>query len=315
MRALTAIGAAVLCGLAALAPAAAAPGADAARDRIRALEQQVIEADRGIAKARAAERTAAARLASAEQRLARTHAELGRRASAHRAGQALLAKRLREIYRDGVDDPLVTALLSTGGLAALASQQASAERSAREDARLVARLRADRREVAVIERARSREEATARAARDEAAGHRADLEGLKASRTTALAKARTALARIEARERRARVRDERAATAPLAPGATRATTPRNGRWPAVPGGPSRAVLERIAWCESRGNPTSIGGGGQFRGKYQFMQSTWEAMGGTGDPAAASEAEQDYRAALLFVKWGPGQWPVCAAFAR
>ncbi|MFM9135933.1 MAG: transglycosylase family protein [bacterium] len=46
-----------------------------------------------------------------------------------------------------------------------------------------------------------------------------------------------------------------------------------------------------------------------------MQSTWEAMGGTGDPAAATEAEQDYRAAVLFVKWGAGQWPVCAAFAR
>ena len=46
-----------------------------------------------------------------------------------------------------------------------------------------------------------------------------------------------------------------------------------------------------------------------------MTSTWEAMGGKGDPAKASEAEQDYRAALLFVKWGPGQWPVCAAFAR
>ena len=75
------------------------------------------------------------------------------------------------------------------------------------------------------------------------------------------------------------------------------------------------MLDRIAQCESGGNPRSIGGGGQFRGKYQFMQSTWEAMGGTGDPAAASEAEQDYRAAVLFVKWGPGQWPVCAAFAR
>ena len=315
MRALTAIGAAALCGLVAIAPAAAAPGADAARDRIRALEQKVVEADRGIAKARVAERTAAARLTKAQQRLERTQGDLEVRASAHRAGQAVLATRLREIYREGVDDPLVTALLSRDGLAALASQQASAERSAREDARLVARLRADRREVAVIERARSREESIARAARDEAAGHRADLVGLRASRAAALRTARKALARIEARERAAGARDERAATAPLAPGATRATTPRNGRWPAVPGGPSRAVLERIAWCESRGNPRSIGGGGQFRGKYQFMQSTWEAMGGTGDPAQATEAEQDYRAAVLFVKWGPGQWPVCAAFAR
>ncbi|MBU6363522.1 MAG: transglycosylase family protein [Acidobacteria bacterium] len=197
----------------------------------------------------------------------------------------------------------------------MASEQANAERTAREDARLVARLRADRREVALIERARSREEAAAREARDEAAGHRADLEGLRAARSTALAKARTALKRIEKRERDSAAPGAGAGTAPLAPGATHATTPRNGRWPAVPGGPSRAVLDRIAQCESGGNPRSIGGGGQFRGKYQFMQSTWEAMGGTGDPAAATEAEQDYRAAVLFVKWGPGQWPVCAAFAR
>lgn len=315
MRALTAIGAAALCGLAAIAPAAAAPGADAARDRIRALEQKVIEADRGIAAARTAEDQAAKRLAAAERRLAKAGATLQARAGAHRAGQAVLARRLREIYRDGEGDPLITLLLAGGSLSALASEQANAERTAREDARLVARLRAGRREVALIERARSREEAAAREARDEAAGHRADLEGLRAARAAALAKARRALGRIEAREERAVGGGGRDATAPLAPGATRATTPRNGRWPAVPGGPSRAVLDRIAQCESGGNPRSIGGGGQFRGKYQFMQSTWEAMGGTGDPAQATEAEQDYRAAVLFVKWGPGQWPVCAAFAR
>lgn len=315
MRALIAIGAVALIGLTALGPAASAPGSDSARERIRSLEQKVLEADGAIRAARAAERRAAERLVAAQRRLGSASDRLEQRAGAHRAGQAVLATRLRDIYRDGETDPLVTLLLSGNGLAALASQQAMAERSAREDARLVARLRADRREVALIERARSREEAEAREARDDAAGHRADLQGLRASRAAALAKARRALARIEARERAAGRSADRGATSPIAPGATTATTPRNGRWPAVAGGPSRAVLERIAWCESRGNPQSIGGGGQFRGKYQFMQSTWEAMGGTGDPAAASEAEQDYRAALLFVKWGPGQWPVCAAFAR
>jgi hypothetical protein len=34
------------------------------------------------------------------------------------------------------------------------------------------------------------------------------------------------------------------------------------------------------------------------------------MGGTGDPAAAPEAEQDYRAALLYVRSGSSPWPVC-----
>src|SRR5689334_8959746 len=34
-------------------------------------------------------------------------------------------------------------------------------------------------------------------------------------------------------------------------------------------------LQAIAQCESGGDPTAIGGGGSFRGKYQFMQSTWD----------------------------------------
>jgi Transglycosylase-like domain len=69
-------------------------------------------------------------------------------------------------------------------------------------------------------------------------------------------------------------------------------------------------LEAIAACESGGDPTAIGGGGAFRGKYQFTYETWAAMGGSGDPAAAPEAEQDARAAKLLATAGPGQWPVC-----
>ena len=69
-------------------------------------------------------------------------------------------------------------------------------------------------------------------------------------------------------------------------------------------------LEAIANCESHGNPRSIGGGGLYRGKYQMTTSIWAAVGGKGDPAAASEEEQDRRAALLYKRSGPGQWPVC-----
>jgi hypothetical protein len=71
-------------------------------------------------------------------------------------------------------------------------------------------------------------------------------------------------------------------------------------------------LEAIAQCESGGNPRAIGGGGAYRGKYQFSYSTWAAVGGSGDPAAAPEAEQDKRAAMLYARSGPGQWPVCGA---
>jgi peptidoglycan hydrolase-like protein with peptidoglycan-binding domain len=70
------------------------------------------------------------------------------------------------------------------------------------------------------------------------------------------------------------------------------------------------ALEAIAQCESGGNPQAVGGGGQFRGKYQFTQETWAAVGGSGDPAAAPEAEQDRRAAMLYAQSGPSQWPAC-----
>jgi hypothetical protein len=76
------------------------------------------------------------------------------------------------------------------------------------------------------------------------------------------------------------------------------------------GAKASPALQAIAACESGGNPSAIGGGGAYRGKYQFSYSTWAAVGGSGDPAAASEAEQDARAAQLYARSGPGQWPVC-----
>jgi hypothetical protein len=69
-------------------------------------------------------------------------------------------------------------------------------------------------------------------------------------------------------------------------------------------------LDSIAICESHGNPRSIGGGGIFRGKYQFMFSTWASVGGKGDPARAPEREQDLRAAMLLNRSGSSPWPVC-----
>jgi hypothetical protein len=70
-------------------------------------------------------------------------------------------------------------------------------------------------------------------------------------------------------------------------------------------------LQAIAQCESGGDPRAIGGGGLYRGKYQFNVGTWQSVGGKGDPAAAPEAEQDKRAAILYARSGPGQWPVCS----
>ncbi len=69
-------------------------------------------------------------------------------------------------------------------------------------------------------------------------------------------------------------------------------------------------LEAIAECESGGDPTAVSASGKYRGKYQFDLETWRSVGGTGDPAKASEAEQDRRAAKLFKREGSAPWPVC-----
>ena len=72
----------------------------------------------------------------------------------------------------------------------------------------------------------------------------------------------------------------------------------------------RQQLASIAACESHGNPRAIGGGGTYRGMYQFSFSTWQVVGGSGDPAAASRHEQTWRAWLLLSRHGAGHWPVC-----
>jgi hypothetical protein len=78
----------------------------------------------------------------------------------------------------------------------------------------------------------------------------------------------------------------------------------------LPGGVSQATLDTIGACESGGDPTAVSSDGSYRGKYQFDYGTWESVGGSGDPAAAPESEQDYRAALLYAQSGSSPWPVC-----
>jgi hypothetical protein len=75
-------------------------------------------------------------------------------------------------------------------------------------------------------------------------------------------------------------------------------------------GIDQSTLDAIAACESGGDPTVVDASGTYRGKYQFDLGTWASVGGSGDPAAAPEAEQDYRAALLMSRAGSSPWPVC-----
>lgn len=64
----------------------------------------------------------------------------------------------------------------------------------------------------------------------------------------------------------------------------------------------------IAQHESGGNPATDTGNGYY-GMYQFTLSTWQAAGGTGNPANASAAEQTAVAQRVQQMQGWGAWPV------
>lgn len=72
-----------------------------------------------------------------------------------------------------------------------------------------------------------------------------------------------------------------------------------------------AFLARVRACESGGNYSIVSSTGRYRGAYQFSVQTWRGVGGSGDPAAASPAEQDARALALLRLQGKRAWPVCS----
>ena len=80
----------------------------------------------------------------------------------------------------------------------------------------------------------------------------------------------------------------------------------------MPTGDPATILAQIAECESGGDPTAVSPTGQYRGKYQFSQPTWEALGGTGKPDEAEETVQDELALALYNERGLAPWPSCGA---
>jgi LysM repeat protein len=69
-------------------------------------------------------------------------------------------------------------------------------------------------------------------------------------------------------------------------------------------------LAAIRACESSGNYGAVSADGLYRGAYQFDVQTWQSVGGSGDPASASAAEQDARASQLSAQRGSNPWPNC-----
>ena len=72
-----------------------------------------------------------------------------------------------------------------------------------------------------------------------------------------------------------------------------------------------STWDALAECESGGD-WSINTGNGYYGGLQFSLPTWEANGGTGNPADASRAEQIRVAENVLATQGWGAWPSCSA---
>jgi hypothetical protein len=81
----------------------------------------------------------------------------------------------------------------------------------------------------------------------------------------------------------------------------RKTTTNEKRW-----------AHRTAECESGGNPRAIGGGGAYRGAFQFLRSSWRTSPKSpgGDPIRYTYRVQAVVAIHLKRKMGTKPWPVC-----
>jgi LysM repeat protein len=75
-----------------------------------------------------------------------------------------------------------------------------------------------------------------------------------------------------------------------------------------------AAWRKVAQCESSGNPRAVNPAGYY-GLFQFDLQTWRSVGGSGNPANASAAEQLMRAKKLYAQRGAQPWPVCGRYLR
>jgi hypothetical protein len=82
----------------------------------------------------------------------------------------------------------------------------------------------------------------------------------------------------------------------------------------VGGGVDELNWYALAGCESNHDPNAYTSRGPYYGLYQFSMSSWQLVGGQGDPRDASVNEQTYRAKLLYKRAGDSSpWPTCGHY--
>lgn len=86
-----------------------------------------------------------------------------------------------------------------------------------------------------------------------------------------------------------------------------------GRGNEPPAGDAPLACIRSYEQGKAGYATDTGNG--YYGAYQFDLQTWAGVGGAGNPAHASPAEQDMRAQMLYDRRGLAPWPTPAVMCR
>ncbi len=305
-------------------------------EAVRHLEVEIAGYDARYAQASQAYEAARTRLAEVRERIATNTVQLKVTERKYVRSQAVLADRVSAMYRQPQPSQ-VEVLLRSGSFSDFVSGASFMQRVRRQDSDVVTTARENR---DAIKRQRTQLIADQKEAKEQSAEtHRqvAEVNAVRIQRHQVLNSARARLTTMIAVEQRRqadaarlaalrsaeqrisrRARDDRGPSTSRSPAivpvSTTTTTPSTSTpttTPAATTTPPNGALSAIAQCESGGNATAVSPSGLYRGKYQFDPGTWSSLGGQGsDPAAASEAEQDRVAALLYSQQGASPWPVC-----
>ncbi len=298
---------------------------DAQRAQVRAIEAE-------LAAVQSRSSTAAAQYGDASAQFRQLQAEVrdnGRdlkiQTVVYGRAQERLAQRLVQLYT--TEPPsTVEVLVSAGSLTGAVDSLEMLNRVQQQDRAVVVSIGKSRDRLKTLRTQLVADRAEAAQTRRHAADQLTSLRALAGQRQALLGQARSSLSSLESQQAaqiaaigRAQVQAQRAASPDATPAEVTAGVPQTASAPSVgvaasppSGGATAPDLSGIAQCESGGNPAAVSPGGTYRGKYQFLPETWQAVGGTGDPAAASESEQDLRASILYEQVGASAWPVCGA---
>ncbi len=335
---------ALMLGLGVATVPAAGQGSIAGQmEAIRTLEIEIAGYDARYNQAVAAHSTARQKLKDARARIAHNTDELAKTRRRERSAQNVLSLRISMIYRQPTPTQIEVLLRSNSFTDAVSGAQYM-QRMRKHDAEIVDEVQQakDRIRKTRVQLVEDHKEAKAQSA--ETRRQVGEISSIRSQRRGALMSAQRQLSVMIAAEqaRRAnaarlaalrsaqsrvvrRVQRDGTVRTTVVPNPTPAPAPSGGEaapapapsapstpsTPAPSSSPNPDALQSIAQCESGGNPTAVSPSGLYRGKYQFDPGTWASMGGQGsDPAAASEAEQDRVAGLLYSQQGASPWPVC-----